>query len=90
LNIERGNESNPFLVTLGLVSLYAQKKYSVWGPPFCLPPPGRGVALPPALPEATSGDEYAGNTARFCDKVAGQRTFVLYSTDSAINLKFYT
>ena len=48
------------------------------------------MALPPALPEAISRDEYAGNTARFCDKVAGRRKFVLYSTDSAINLKFYT
>jgi len=41
-------------------------------------------------PKVTSRDEYAGNTARFCDKVAGRREFVLYSTDSAINLKLQT
>ena len=39
-------------------------------------------------PKVTSHDENDGNIARFCDKVVGQRKFVLYSTDSAVNLKF--
>jgi len=38
--------------------------------------------------KVTSLDENAGNTARFYDKVGVGGQFVLYSTDSVINLKF--
>jgi len=53
MNIERGNMWNQFLVSSGLVSLHAATKVlsRIWGPPFCSPPPGRGIrgVLPPAL-----------------------------------------